>query len=85
MSEDEFLGLVYGVILIMYFQSLEAYRLHVLFRVPQLSELDHYRVDVEEKVSAINLFNPPPELQATLDHITHGVYNFLQPKKIYEW
>lgn len=64
--------------------SLDAYRLHVLFRVPQLTELDHYCVDVEEKVSAVNLFNPPPELQATLDHITHTVYNFLQPKKVYE-
>lgn len=64
--------------------TLEEYRLHVLFRVPQLTELDHYHVKVEEKISAINLFDSPPELQATLDHITHTVYNFLQPKKIYE-
>ncbi|XP_039271760.2 uncharacterized protein LOC120346156 [Styela clava] len=64
--------------------TLEEYRLHVLFRVPQLVELDHYHVKVEEKISAVNLFDSPPELQATLDHITHTVYNFLQPKKIYE-
>lgn len=57
----------------------------VLFQVPQITELDRRSVQTEEKVAATNLFAAPPELQAALDHITHTVYNFLQPKKIYEW
>ncbi|XP_076801959.1 leucine-rich repeat and guanylate kinase domain-containing protein-like [Clavelina lepadiformis] len=62
----------------------EEYRKSVIFAMQQLSELDHQVVTVEEKVAAVNLFDPPAEVQAALDHITHTVYRFLQPSKIYE-
>jgi len=64
--------------------QLEDYRKSVIFAMQQLTELDGHRVTVEEKVAAVNLFDPPPEVQAALDHITHTVYRFLQPSKIYE-
>uniref|UniRef100_F6YP95 Guanylate kinase-like domain-containing protein n=1 Tax=Ciona intestinalis TaxID=7719 RepID=F6YP95_CIOIN len=62
----------------------EEYRKSVIFAMQQITELDGVPVSVEEKVMAVNLFDPPPEVQAALDHITHTVYRFLQPSKIYE-
>ena len=62
----------------------EDYRKSVIFAMQQLQELDQTPIRVEEKVAAINLFDPPAEVQAALDHITHTVYRFLQPSKIYE-
>ncbi|XP_002129189.4 uncharacterized protein LOC100181409 [Ciona intestinalis] len=62
----------------------EEYRKSVIFAMQQITELDGVPVNVEEKVMAVNLFDPPPEVQAALDHITHTVYRFLQPSKIYE-
>ena len=62
----------------------EDYRKSVIFSMQHLKELDQQAISAEEKVVAINLFDPPPEVQAALDHITHTVYRFLQPSKIYE-
>ena len=62
----------------------EDYRKTTLYFLQQLKELDQVAVTVEEKVAASNLFDPPPEVQASIDHITHTVYRFLQPSKIYE-
>ena len=62
----------------------EDYRKSVIFAMQHLKQLDQILITVEEKVGAINLFDPPPEVQAALDHITHTVYRFLQPSKIYE-
>uniref|UniRef100_A0A8W8M4L4 Leucine-rich repeat-containing protein 23 n=1 Tax=Magallana gigas TaxID=29159 RepID=A0A8W8M4L4_MAGGI len=39
-------------------QELPDYRLSILFRMPSLTELDRHRVEVEEKVAAVNMFNP---------------------------
>ena len=64
--------------------DVEEYRKSVIFGMQHLKELDQVPISVEEKVAAINLFEPPPEVQAALDHITHTVYRFLQPSKIYE-
>jgi len=60
------------------------YRRILIFNMQKLTEIDKRPVTVEEKVSAVNLFNPSPEIQASLDHITHTVYQFLQPSCIYE-
>lgn len=65
-------------------QELPDYRLSVLFHIQQLSQLDRKRVDVHEKVSAHNLFNPPMEVIASRDHIMHVVYSFLQPSRVHE-
>ena len=58
------------------------YRLSVLYHLQNLTELDRHRIDVEEKVSATNMFNPPLEVIAARDHVMHVVYNFLQPCRI---
>lgn len=63
-------------------QELPDYRLSILFRMPSLTELDRHRVEVEEKVAAVNMFNPPAEIVAARDHIMHVVYSFLQPSRI---
>ncbi|XP_041349992.1 leucine-rich repeat and guanylate kinase domain-containing protein-like [Gigantopelta aegis] len=65
-------------------QELPDYRLSILFRVSSLSELDRHRVEAEEKVSAVNLFDPPLEVVAAKDHIMHVVYNFLQPSHVWD-
>ncbi|XP_074644110.1 leucine-rich repeat and guanylate kinase domain-containing protein-like isoform X2 [Tubulanus polymorphus] len=65
-------------------QELPDYRLAILFRVQKLTELDRHRVDVEEKVAAVNMFSPPMEVVAARDHIMHVVYSFLQPSKVLE-
>jgi len=64
--------------------EVEEYRKSVIFSMQQLTELDRQPIAVGEKVEAVNLFDPPAEVQAALDHITHTVYRFLQPSKIYE-
>ncbi|XP_048741969.1 leucine-rich repeat and guanylate kinase domain-containing protein-like [Ostrea edulis] len=63
-------------------QELPDYRLSILFRMKSLTDLDRHRVEVEEKVAAVNMFNPPAEIVAARDHIMHVVYSFLQPSRI---
>nr|KAG5697456.1 hypothetical protein BaRGS_029347 [Batillaria attramentaria] len=65
-------------------QELPDYRLAILFRIPSLTQLDRHRVEVEEKVSAKNTFEPSLEVIAARDHIMHVVYNFLQPSRIWD-
>ena len=61
------------------------YRLSIIYHLQDLTELDRRRVEVEEKVAAINMFNPPLEVIAARDHVMHVVYSFLQPSKILDW
>ncbi|KAK3102808.1 hypothetical protein FSP39_014068 [Pinctada imbricata] len=63
-------------------QELPDYRLSILFRMQSLTQLDRHRVDAEEKVAALNMFSPPPEVIAARDHIMHVVYSFLQPSRV---
>ncbi|XP_052213909.1 leucine-rich repeat and guanylate kinase domain-containing protein-like [Dreissena polymorpha] len=63
-------------------QELPDYRLSILFQIQRLTELDRHKVEVEEKVAAVNMFNPPPEVIAARDHIMHVVYSFLQPSRV---
>ncbi|KAL8576945.1 hypothetical protein ACOMHN_024221 [Nucella lapillus] len=65
-------------------QELPDYRLAILFRIPSLTELDRHRVEVEEKVSAKNMFDASLEVIAARDHIMHVVYNFLQPSRVWD-
>ncbi|WAR26726.1 LRGUK-like protein, partial [Mya arenaria] len=62
-------------------QELPDYRLSILFQIQRLTELDRHKVEVDEKVSSMNMFNPPPEVIAARDHIMHVVYSFLQPSR----
>jgi len=65
-------------------QNAADYRRMVVFKLQWLTELDNVPVTVEEKVNAVNLFAPPPEVLASIDHMTHLVYSFMQPQQLRE-
>ncbi|XP_028670241.2 LOW QUALITY PROTEIN: leucine-rich repeat and guanylate kinase domain-containing protein [Erpetoichthys calabaricus] len=60
------------------------YLLYVLFVLQSLTHLDERKLSVEEKVAAVNKTPPPPEVIAARDHMTHVVYNVMQPQIIYD-
>ncbi|KAJ8245319.1 hypothetical protein GJAV_G00269510 [Gymnothorax javanicus] len=60
------------------------YRLAVLFLLQQLSILDQRDVMAEEKVSAVNKYDPPAEVIAARDHMMHTVYQLRQPQVIFD-
>ncbi|XP_005112686.1 leucine-rich repeat and guanylate kinase domain-containing protein [Aplysia californica] len=65
-------------------QELPDYRLSILFRISRLTTLDRHHVKEQEKVAAINMFDPPREVVASRDHIMHVVYSFLQPSRVWD-
>nr|XP_019606522.1 PREDICTED: leucine-rich repeat and guanylate kinase domain-containing protein isoform X1 [Rhinolophus sinicus] len=65
-------------------QEKSEYWLFVIFMLPQLTELDQKKIKVEEKVAAVNRYNPPPEVVAAQDHMTHVVNSLLQPQRIFD-
>ncbi|XP_026696797.1 leucine-rich repeat and guanylate kinase domain-containing protein [Athene cunicularia] len=60
------------------------YWLFVIFMLLRLTELDLKKVSVEEKVAAVNKYDPPPEVVAAKDHMTHIMYSMLQPQRIFD-
>ncbi|KFR15367.1 Leucine-rich repeat and guanylate kinase domain-containing protein, partial [Opisthocomus hoazin] len=60
------------------------YWLMVVFMLLQLTELDRKKISVEEKVAAVNKYDPPPEVVAAKDHMTHVMYSVLQPQRIFD-
>ncbi|KFQ86354.1 Leucine-rich repeat and guanylate kinase domain-containing protein, partial [Phoenicopterus ruber ruber] len=58
------------------------YWLLAIFTLLQLTELDLKKISVEEKVAAVNKYDPPPEVVAAKDHMTHVMYSVLQPQRI---
>ncbi|XP_068027039.1 leucine-rich repeat and guanylate kinase domain-containing protein [Melanerpes formicivorus] len=58
------------------------YWLSVIFTLLRLTELDLKNISVEEKVAAVNKYDPPPEVVAARDHITQVMYSMLQPQRI---
>ncbi|XP_009574425.1 PREDICTED: leucine-rich repeat and guanylate kinase domain-containing protein [Fulmarus glacialis] len=56
----------------------------VIFTLLQLTELDLKKISVEEKVAAVNKYDPPPEVVAAKDHMTHVMYSVLQPQRIFD-
>uniref|UniRef100_UPI00254139FF leucine-rich repeat and guanylate kinase domain-containing protein n=1 Tax=Euleptes europaea TaxID=460621 RepID=UPI00254139FF len=60
------------------------YWLLVIFMLLRLTELDHKKITVEEKVAAVNKYDPPPEVVAAQDHMTHTLYSMMQPQRIYD-
>nr|XP_023686901.1 leucine-rich repeat and guanylate kinase domain-containing protein isoform X2 [Paramormyrops kingsleyae] len=56
------------------------YRLAVTFFLQRLTTLDQKEVTVEEKVSAMNKFDPPAEVVAAKDHMVHLMYHLMQPQ-----
>ena len=37
-----------------------------------------------EKVAAVNRYNPPPEVVAAQDHLTHVLNSVMQPQRIFD-
>ncbi|XP_037692059.1 leucine-rich repeat and guanylate kinase domain-containing protein isoform X2 [Choloepus didactylus] len=60
------------------------YWLFVIFMLLRLTELDQKKIKVEEKVAAVNKYNPPPEVVAARDHLTHIVNSMMQPQRIFD-
>ncbi|XP_050962941.1 leucine-rich repeat and guanylate kinase domain-containing protein [Labeo rohita] len=65
-------------------QDLDDYRLAVIFLLQHLVFLDQHTVTAEEKVSAVNKYDPPLEVIAARDHMTHLVYHLMQPQVIFD-
>ncbi|XP_065529033.1 leucine-rich repeat and guanylate kinase domain-containing protein isoform X2 [Lathamus discolor] len=60
------------------------YWLSVIFMLPKLTELDLKKISVKEKVAAVNKYDPPPEVVAAQDHMTHVRRGMMQPQKIFD-
>ncbi|KAG8576791.1 hypothetical protein GDO81_009974 [Engystomops pustulosus] len=65
-------------------QEQAEYWLSVLFMLPRLTELDQKKIRVEEKVAAVNKYDPPPEVIAARDHMANVMYGIIQPQKIFD-
>ncbi|XP_069318411.1 leucine-rich repeat and guanylate kinase domain-containing protein [Eulemur rufifrons] len=65
-------------------QEKPEYWLFVIFMLLRLTELDQKKVKVEEKVAAVNKYDPPPEVVAAQDHLTHVVNSVMQPQRIFD-
>ncbi|XP_075455466.1 leucine-rich repeat and guanylate kinase domain-containing protein [Ascaphus truei] len=60
------------------------YWLSVLFMLQRLTELDLKMIKVEEKVAAVNKYDPPPEVIAARDHMANVMYCTIQPQKVFD-
>ncbi|NWS19932.1 LRGUK protein, partial [Pachyramphus minor] len=58
------------------------YWLSAIFTLLQLTELDLEKIPVEEKVAAVNKYDPPPEVVAAEDHRTQVVKHMMQPQRV---
>ncbi|XP_077639286.1 leucine-rich repeat and guanylate kinase domain-containing protein [Lonchura striata] len=61
-------------------QEKEGYWLSAIFMLLQVTELDHKKVSVEEKVAAVNAEDPPPEVVAAHDHRIQLLCHARQPQ-----
>nr|XP_011722109.1 leucine-rich repeat and guanylate kinase domain-containing protein isoform X3 [Macaca nemestrina] len=65
-------------------QEKSEYWFSVIFMLLRLTELDQKKIKVEEKVSAVNKYDPPFEVLAAQDHLTHVVNSVMQPQRIFD-
>ncbi|XP_076769686.1 leucine-rich repeat and guanylate kinase domain-containing protein isoform X2 [Arvicanthis niloticus] len=65
-------------------QNKPEYWFFVIFMLLRLTELDQQKIKVEEKVFAVNKYDPPPEVVAVQDHMTHVVNSMSQPQRIFD-
>ncbi|XP_034877028.1 leucine-rich repeat and guanylate kinase domain-containing protein [Mirounga leonina] len=65
-------------------QEKSEYWFFVIFMLLRLTELDQKKIKVEEKVAAVNRYDPPPEVVAAQDHLTHVVNSVMQPQRIFD-
>uniref|UniRef100_A0A672GZP9 Leucine-rich repeats and guanylate kinase domain containing n=1 Tax=Salarias fasciatus TaxID=181472 RepID=A0A672GZP9_SALFA len=60
------------------------YRLAVIFLLQHLTVLDQEKVTAEEKVASVNKYDPPLEVVAAREHMTHLVYQLMQPQVLFD-
>uniref|UniRef100_A0A668AFP1 Leucine rich repeats and guanylate kinase domain containing n=1 Tax=Myripristis murdjan TaxID=586833 RepID=A0A668AFP1_9TELE len=60
------------------------YRLSVIFLLQHLTSLDQENITAEEKVSSVNKYDPPLDVVAARDHMTHLLYQLMQPQVLYD-
>ncbi|XP_071398892.1 leucine-rich repeat and guanylate kinase domain-containing protein [Centroberyx affinis] len=60
------------------------YRLSIIFLLQHLTRLDQEKVTAKEKVSSVNRYDPPLDVVAATDHMTHLVYQLMQPQVLYD-
>ncbi|XP_026217676.1 leucine-rich repeat and guanylate kinase domain-containing protein isoform X2 [Anabas testudineus] len=65
-------------------QVQQDYRLSVVFLLQHLTVLDQEKVTAEEKVSSVNKYDPPLDVVAARNHMTHLVYQLMQPQQLYD-
>uniref|UniRef100_A0A3B4YIR6 Leucine rich repeats and guanylate kinase domain containing n=1 Tax=Seriola lalandi dorsalis TaxID=1841481 RepID=A0A3B4YIR6_SERLL len=65
-------------------QEQQDYRLSVVFLLQHLTVLDQEKVTPEEKVSSVNKYDPPMDVVAARNHMTHLVYQLMQPQILYD-
>ncbi|KAM9823970.1 LOW QUALITY PROTEIN: leucine-rich repeat and guanylate kinase domain-containing protein [Neosynchiropus ocellatus] len=65
-------------------KEVQDYRLSIIFLLQRLTMLDKEEVTAEEKVEAINKYDPPLEVIAARDHRSHLVYQLLQPQVLHD-
>nr|XP_025866647.1 leucine-rich repeat and guanylate kinase domain-containing protein [Vulpes vulpes] len=65
-------------------QEKAEYWFFVIFMLLRLTELDQKKIKVEEKVAAVNRYDPPPEVVAAQDHLTHVANSVMQPQRIFD-
>ncbi|XP_029351560.1 leucine-rich repeat and guanylate kinase domain-containing protein [Echeneis naucrates] len=66
------------------FQEHQDYRLSVVFLLQHLTTLDQKKVTAEEKVSSVNKYDPPMDVVAARNHMTHLMYQLMQPQVLYD-
>lgn len=63
-------------------QAMPDFRLHLIFRLQALLNLDGQPVDATEKVAAINLCDPSPNVVAAINHALHTSKAVFQPAEL---
>ncbi|KAK2883060.1 leucine-rich repeat and guanylate kinase domain-containing protein isoform X2 [Channa argus] len=65
-------------------QEQQDYRLSVVFLLQHLTLLDQEKVSAEEKVKSVNKYDPPLDVVAARNHVTHLVRQLKQPQVLYD-
>ncbi|KAJ1162764.1 hypothetical protein NDU88_003229 [Pleurodeles waltl] len=65
-------------------QELAEYWHSVIFMLQRLTGLDQKKIQVEEKVAAVNKYNPPPEVIAGQDHMANIMYSMIQSQRVFD-
>ncbi|XP_076015008.1 leucine-rich repeat and guanylate kinase domain-containing protein [Genypterus blacodes] len=60
------------------------YRQSIIFLLQHLTRLDQEKVTTEDKVAAVNKYDPPMDVVAAMDYLSHLVYHLMQPQVLYE-